>query len=210
MNITEEKTYLIRAKLNKLIGYVTARHIFGGYGLFKDKNMFALYKNDIFYLRATGDFIQTLLMLKGKKYSSTIKDIAYISIPAGIMKDYDYFKELLLFSIGQIKSEQKQLKYVKKDQIKELANFNIKYERLLNKVGIETVREFRRYGAVNTYILLLKANIDVNLNVFWRLIAAIEQRHYSLLTREEKLKHLKILNYYLRFNGMKEISEDEI
>ncbi|AWX16106.1 TfoX protein [Mergibacter septicus] len=210
MNITNEKTVVIRNKIEALIGTVTAKNIFGGYGIFKDKKMFGIYHNNKFYLRATGEFINTLYQLKGKKYKSSMKEIAYISIPIKVMKNTEYFKNLILYSISQIKSENKKIVKNKKSQIKELANLNFKYERLLNKIGINGVKEFRRYGAIHTYILLLKANVELSLDIFWRLIAAIENRHYSLLTIEEKKKHLKVLNHHLRLSGIEEIKESSL
>lgn len=46
------------------------------------------------------------------------------------------------------------MSYLKKERIKELANFSIKHERLLAKVDIYTVTEYRKLGAYHSFIRL--------------------------------------------------------
>ena len=44
--------------LNQLIGDVTSKNLFTGYGLFhKDKDMFAVWINNKVYLRAKGELL---------------------------------------------------------------------------------------------------------------------------------------------------------
>lgn len=69
--------------LNQLIGDVTSKNLFTGYGLFhKDKDMFAVWINNKVYLRAKGELSVKLKGLAAKplQQMNSINALCYLII----------------------------------------------------------------------------------------------------------------------------------
>ena len=115
----------------------------------------------------------------------------------------------MIESIQQMR-EEKLIQHLKKlSRIKELPNLSIKYERLLAKVDIRNIKELKIIGAVNAYVRLKKNGYIVNLQFFWNLFAALQNKNANLLTHNDKEAALKILNVALANAGLRKIKENK-
>ena len=59
-------------------------------------------------------------------------------------------------------------------RIRDLRNLGPRSEALLAQVGIHSVEELRRRGAVRTYVELKRAGVVATLNMLWALAGALE------------------------------------
>jgi DNA transformation protein len=72
-------------------------------------------------------------------------------------------------------------------RIRDLRNLGPKTEKILSQIGIRTVAELRRRGAVRTYHELRRAGVTSSLNLLWALAGALEPwpegRHWREMAR---------------------------
>ena len=215
MSITEKNTLEIRTQLIPLIGKVTAKPLFTGYGLYYQKHMFGMCQQDIFYLRAK-DQLALFLERHGavawesidSRKRSTISN--YYQLPKRITQNALLYQKVIRQSIRQIEEEKLAKKLEKLNQIKQLPNLSIKYERLLAKVEIYDVKTFKTVGAINAYVRLKKLGISVNLETFWSLYASLQDRNAKTLTDKEKRVVLSALNIALANAGLRQIKGDNL
>ena len=126
-------------------------------------------------------------------------------MPPSVRKNKTLFKQVINLSIQQIKRKKLSENLAKKERIKELANFTIKHERLLAKINIHTVSDFRTLGAIHSYVRLKKLGIPASIDLLWTFRAALMDKHVNLLTEKEKSSTLIKLNLMLEANGMRKI-----
>ena len=86
-------------------------------------------------------------------------------------------------------------------RIRDLRNLGIRSERLLQKIGVHTVEELRRRGAIRAYAELKRAGATGSLNLLWALVGALEPwpegRHWREVARgDERLSLLLALEDY--------------
>ncbi|MFD0966642.1 TfoX/Sxy family DNA transformation protein [Seminibacterium arietis] len=210
MSKTEKNTLEIRKILSELIGEVTAKGLFTGYGIFYGGDMFGLYQNNRFYLRAEQDFAKSLEEQGAVSYSdiamsSKLNISNYYRLPASILQDKERYKAVLILSIQQIKSQKLANALAKKSRIKELPNLTIKHERLLAKINIRTVMGLKAVGAANCYVRLKKLGISVNITFFFNLTAALLNKNTILLSKEECKEAIETLNRTLRDAGLRPV-----
>lgn len=154
--------------LNQLIGDVTSKNLFTGYGLFhKQKDMFAVWVNNKVYLRAKDELSIKLKGLGCKSFTTNelnkrfvLSD--YYALTESILKDNVLMRTLIILSITQIRKEKLDLALSKIGRIRDLPNLSIKYERALNKVGVDNVDTLRKIGAENAIVRLKKADISAS------------------------------------------------
>lgn len=208
----DESTLEIVELLNKLIGNVTVKRLFTANGLFYDKTiMFSICKSGVFYLRAENElavYLKSLGATQWIKDSPGLPISHYYRLPRSVIKDLPLYRKVVIASIQQIKLQKLNEELSKKKRIKEMANFTIKHERLLAKVGINNVDDFRSVGAQNCYVRLKKNGFTVNIMLFWLFIAALKNKHVSLLTKNEKKQELLLLNMALTNAGLKAVKEE--
>ena len=97
--------------LNQLIGDVTSKNLFTGYGLFhKEKDMFAVWANNKVYLRAKDELSIKLKGLGCKPFATNelnkrfvLSD--YYALTESILKDNVLMRTLIILSISQIRKE---------------------------------------------------------------------------------------------------------
>jgi len=72
-------------------------------------------------------------------------------------------------------------------RIRDLRNLGPKSEKMLAQIGVRTVGELRRRGAVRTYHDLRRARVISSLNMLWALAGALEPwpegRHWREIAR---------------------------
>ncbi|KAB1991876.1 MULTISPECIES: TfoX/Sxy family DNA transformation protein [Haemophilus] len=195
--------------LNQLIGDVTSKNLFTGYGLFhKQKDMFAVWVNNKVYLRAKDELSIKLKGLGCKSFTTNelnkrfvLSD--YYALTESILKDNVLMRTLIILSITQIRKEKLDLALSKIGRIRDLPNLSIKYERALNKVGVDNVDTLRKIGAENAIVRLKKADISASEAFYWRLRGALENRNCEFYTEKEKERGLSKLNEILSANGFR-------
>lgn len=185
--------------LNQLIGDVTSKNLFTGYGLFhKDKDMFAVWINNKVYLRAKGELSVKLKGLGCKAFATNELNKRFV-----LSDYYALMRNLLILSISQIRKEKLDSALSKIGRIRDLPNLSVKYERALKKVGIDNVDTLRQIGAENAIIRLKKADIGATEAFYWRLRGALENRNCEFYTEKEKERGLNKLNEMLSANGFR-------
>lgn len=212
MKITKAHTQTleIRETLSELIGEVTVRNLFSGYGLYKEGLMFGLFQNNIFYVKAEGKLAEYVEACGAVAYLTftTTKKLnisSYYRLPLSLLKDKVRTKQILMASIQQIKIKKTAEALAKKERIKELPNLSVKHERLLAKIGITSIKQFKECGSINAFIQFKKSGLLVNANIFWALTAALLNKHVYMLTEQEKARYLEKINALLNKEGFKRI-----
>ncbi|MDG6895847.1 hypothetical protein A6A20_09500 [Volucribacter amazonae] len=173
--------------------------------------MFSICKSGVFYLRAENELAIYLESLGAVKWINDSPGLAiskYYRLPNSIMNDLQLYRKVVIASIQQVKLQKLADELDKKQRIKEMANLTIKHERLLAKVEIHNVKEFLAVGPQNSYVRLKKAGFTVNINIFWLFIAALKNKHVSLLTKNERKQALSVLNISLTNAGLKPVKEE--
>lgn len=212
MNHTQIHTLEIRNTLNSLIGEVTAKRLFIGFGLFQNQDMFALYKTGNLYLRAKYDLATELESLGAVSWSiyhpnSKLSANNYYRLPKKITDDAQLYQYFLHRSLEQIQQEKIEIKMQKMNRIRDMANLSCKYERLLFKVNVFTVQDFRMLGAANCYIRLQKKGLVSGLDIFWKFSGALQDKRVEAFTQKEKEELLKSLNVALANAGLKTMTK---
>ncbi|EGV06084.1 TfoX C-terminal domain protein [Haemophilus pittmaniae HK 85] len=73
----------------------------------------------------------------------------------------------------------------------------------MKKVGINDVETLREHGAIQAMIMLKKAGIDATEDFYWKLVGALENRHFLSYSDEERQKKLDKFNECLAENGFR-------
>jgi len=72
-------------------------------------------------------------------------------------------------------------------RIRDLRNLGVRSEQMLAAIGIRSVEELRRRGAVRAFAELKRAGVASSLNMFWALAGALEPwpegRHWREVAR---------------------------
>lgn len=189
----------IKTNIEQHVGSVTVKNLFCGYGIFKKKQIFAIYLNDVLYLRAKNTLAKFFVEQGGASILNGINPYYlslgdYYRLPRKITQNEKYFSLVLQLSIKQALYMQQQKELRKKNRIKELANLSIKHERLLRKINVLNVEEFQQLGAVESFINLKKAGVNVNMNTFWAFVGALHHCHVYVLPQDICLEALLELN----------------
>ncbi len=182
-----------------------------GYGLFHDCEQFGFYQRKRFYLKAEDDFVNILkkygavswLRIQGELENPDLEISHYYLLPDVIMDNKSLCQKVFITSIKQVHYKKLYNKLILKSRIKELLNLTIKHERLLAKVNILTVRELLDIGAFKSFLLLRSKGLVTNLEPFWRLFAALQNKQQESLSFEVKQKALAKLNIMLTKAGLR-------
>lgn len=83
-------------------------------------------------------------------------------------------------------------------RVRDLRNLGLKSEQMLEEIGIGSVEELRRRGAVRAFAELKRAGVTGSLNMLWALAGALEPwpegRHWREVARgDERLSLLLAL-----------------
>jgi len=88
-------------------------------------------------------------------------------------------------------------------RVRDLRNLGARSEQLLRQIGVHSVQELRRRGAVRTFSELRRAGITSSLNMLWALAGAVEPwpegQHWRDVARgDARLSLLLALDDYER------------
>ena len=168
-----------------LIGEFRIKTYFSYYGIFKDKIMLALYKDEQLYLRiAKTDLEDPNVGLATK---------CFYKIPSAFLESTN-FAQWVKNIIHQIQSEQEAILAKQRSQIRSLPNMNINLEKMLKRVGIFSVDDLRNTGEIATFIKLIEIGIDGSDQLLFRLHGAIHSQNIYSFSHEKKMALLQEAN----------------
>ncbi|WP_386697933.1 TfoX/Sxy family DNA transformation protein [Lonepinella sp. MS14436] len=204
-------TINLHEKLSALLGEVESKKLFSGIGIFYNDHMFGIYKQGGFYLRAKDELAQYVESIGGVRWDrdgvpSNLRIRDYYLIPSDYVSDEHKNSMLIKMikeSLQQIESEKLAESLERAKRIRRLPNMSLKYERLLGKVGINTISQLREIGAADAYILIKSQGLFVTSHLFWKTFAALKNKYVELLTETEKEIAFKEINEKLAKVGFR-------
>ncbi|HHF6596965.1 DNA transformation protein TfoX [Haemophilus influenzae] len=209
MNIKDEHIDSVCSLLDQLVGNVSFKNLFTGYGLFhKEETMFAIWQNKKLYLRGEGVLAIQLTKLGCEAFTTNELNkrfvlSQYYALSDQILRSNRLCRKLIILSIKQILERKLECTLRKLNRLKDLPNLTIKHERALIKVGITNVAMLREIGAENALVELKKSGSGATLDFYWKLVCALQNKNSQMLSQAEKERLLKKLNEVLRKNGLK-------
>lgn len=209
MNIKDEHIESVCSLLDRLVGNVSFKNLFTGYGLFhKEETMFAIWQNKKLYLRGEGVLAIQLTKLGCEPFITNELNkrfvlSQYYALSDQVLRSNRLCRKLIILSIKQILEQKLECKLRKLNRLKDLPNLTIKHERALIKVGITNVAMLREIGAENALVELKKSGSGATLDFYWKLVCALQNKNSQMLSQAEKERLLKKLNEVLRKNGLK-------
>ncbi|WP_439258484.1 TfoX/Sxy family DNA transformation protein [Lonepinella sp. BR2271] len=204
-------TINLHEKLISLLGDVSLKKLFSGTGTFYKGHMFGIYKKGGFYLRAKDNLVMKVKGIGAIPWeldgiASNLKIRDYYLIPSDYFTDENknsILLKLIKMSLLQIEAEKLAESLEKAKRIRNLPNMSLKYERLLGKVGIDTISKLREIGAADAYVLIKSQGFFVTSYMFWKTFAALKNKYVEQLTEMEKASALKLVNEKLLIAGFR-------
>lgn len=181
MNDTEKTTQHIRELLRPIVGETTAINYFSYCGILKDDLMFALYKNQKFYLKLNPIDIPDAVKHPGVEYlisSYITASYKYYLLPDYLLNQLANYASWFQNSLKYIQKNKQTSYYNRKSQIRSLPNMNYQLERKLRKINVFSIEELIEKGEINAFVELIKAGEDVNHITLFKLYGAI---HHQLI-----------------------------
>ncbi|HHV6871804.1 DNA transformation protein TfoX [Haemophilus influenzae] len=209
MNIKDEHIDSVCSLLDQLVGNVSFKNLFTGYGLFhKEETMFAIWQNKKLYLRGEDELATQLIKLGCEPFTTNELNkrfvlSQYYALSDQVLRNNMLCRKLIILSIKQIIEQKLECTLRKVNRLKDLPNLTIKHERALIKVGITDVAMLREIGAENALVELKKSGSGATLDFYWKLVCALQNKNSQMLSQSEKERLLKKLNEVLRKNGLK-------
>lgn len=209
MNIKDEHIESVCSLLDQLVGNVSFKNLFTGYGLFhKEETMFAIWQNKKLYLRGEDELATQLIKLGCEPFTTNELNkrfvlSQYYALTEQVLRNNMLCRKLIILSIKQIIEQKLECTLRKLNRLKDLPNLTIKHERALIKVGITDVMMLREIGAENALVELKKNGSGATLDFYWKLVCALQNKNSQMLSQAEKERLLKKLNEVLRKNGLK-------
>lgn len=206
MKYIDIQTQHIRDQLYPIIGDTSAKTYFSYYGIMKNDIMFALYKNDHFYLHIPKSCLNEInhsqvTLLCDERHGISSKSFYLLS--DDIMSNLSHYSHWITQSIKSI-SLARQLEYSRKKQyIRSLPNMNIQLERTLKKLGVFSPKDLIEQGEITVFVNLLKIGIDVDQMILFRLYGAITHQYIYTLSDKEKVTLLQEVNHALYEAGLR-------
>lgn len=198
---------LIQRIFTPIIGKVRIKTYFSYYGLFSDNFMFALYKDDLLFLRVTAETRDVISRIEGSFVLDDIlvgvqtKNFYAISVNAiETLPDFPYWVRAIL---TELKKQREDDLEKQKTQIRSLPNMNVKLERILKKVDIHNTEQFKQKGYLGVFVELIKQGSDGSDVLLYRLHGAVHQKSIYHLTKKEKITLLKEANQALYDAGLR-------
>ncbi|HHF4012250.1 TPA: DNA transformation protein TfoX [Haemophilus influenzae] len=209
MNIKDGHIDKVCSLLDLLVGNVTFKNLFTGYGLFhKEETMFAIWQNKKLYLRGEDELATQLIKLGCEPFTTNELNkrfvlSQYYALTEQVLRNNMLCRKLIILSIKQIIEQKLECTLRKLNRLKDLPNLTIKHESALIKVGITDVMMLREIGAENALVELKKNGSGATLDFYWKLVCALQNKNSQMLSQAEKERLLKKLNEVLRKNGLK-------
>lgn len=170
-----------------VLGCITIRSQFGGYGLLAEGVMFAVIAEGELYLRATHGLEPTFRArgMVNMIYSKRGVPITmrYYWVDEALWRERNELIGLAWQAVREARREQ-QSKTGSHGRLRTLPNIDINMERLLWRAGIRNVYDLRLYGARRSYLRLLQQQNPLGVRMLLSLAGAIAGYHHAALPAE--------------------------
>lgn len=198
MVIQDDKTLVnLACQRLVLLGEVRVKTMFGGIGLYYSGVMFALVSEGKLYLRSCEKLEEIFQQQNVERFIYTKRGRPVALRYYRIREDLWCNEDLLLHYAHQaIEGAQwdKRCKQAERSQrLKDLPNLTISTERLLYRVGINSIEELRVLGAVGAFLRIKKLRCDLSINFLWSLAGALAGCHVALLSTKARSELLASL-----------------
>lgn len=190
-----------------IIGKFRLKTYFSYYAIFKDDLMIALYQNEMTYLRISEHYLETM-QKNPKTYTLSDDKIGlqskkFFYIPNSILTNAKLFSDLTLSILNELRQKQQEYNKKRATQIRHLPNMNIKIERMLKKVGIDSIQDFTNIGYISAFIKLIKQGIDATEDLLFKLNGALNHQYIYTFTQTQKQELMQEANQALYDNGLR-------
>ena len=180
------------------LGEIKSRSMFGGFGIFCDDTMFALVVNDRHHLRAGSQNEKEFKQLDMVPYTYKKRGFPvitkYFEIPMTWWEQEDVLMGFAVRALEIAKQDQDVKKSSVATRIKDLPNLRLATERMLKKVGIDSVEKLQSQGAVRAFQALQKnTGSSLSLDMLWALEGAIDGKHWSVVSPQRRNELLSSL-----------------
>lgn len=207
MATLKQQTEYIRRILSSITGEVTAEGYFSYCGIYKNKLMFALYKNGNFYIRVSENSEEEVKSLGGIKLiddniSSTAK--YFYLLPDNMVEKLPDYAHWVSEAIEAARICKIAFTVDRENYIRYLVNMNVNIERMLKRIHIFTVPQFMERGAFYMCADLIKYGIEVRELLLFKLYGATQYRHIETFTDEEKRYILQKANQLFQELGLRQ------
>lgn len=206
MNKIIHSTQQIRNLLAPVIGETKAKTYFSYYGIFKNGLMFALYKEQKFYLRLSTENIREALSYEGVEQlndPSFSHSDKFFLIPNTILNELPQYAIWFENSLKEVQANKYQSYYKRKDTIRSLPNMTFRLEKYLKRINIRTIEALRTKGEINTFVELIKIGIEANHITLFKLYGAIHHQFIYTISPEIKRALLHDANEALYAAGLR-------
>lgn len=189
MKYIDAKTQHIRNLLYPIIGETKAKTYFSYYGIMKDKAMFALYKDDKFYLHIPNHCLEeniakNLSLLLDSQPGINLK--SFYLIPPDLLNDLQQVSHWVVESVKDILHTKQNQYMEKKKCIRTLPNMTIQLERTLKKLGVYSIDDLVDRGEIDIFVNLLKIGVDADQSLLFRLHGAINRQYIYTISDKTK------------------------
>ncbi|CAH0533048.1 DNA transformation protein TfoX1 [Vibrio stylophorae] len=173
------------------LGAIKCRSMFGGFGIFSGDVMFALVVNDKLHFRADSLSQPRYEQLGMTPYIYTKRGFPVITKYFAIVDTW-WNTPNQIFVEGEqayltAKKDQETKRNQRPSRLKDLPNLRLGTERMLKKVGIDSVDKLYEMGSIEAY-KAIEAHQDspLNIELLWALEGAILGKHWSVLSLEHR------------------------
>lgn len=192
---------------SEIIGDIRLKTYFSYHAIFKDRLMIALYQNEDLYLRLSTEHMLAFpqqvdtFNLSDNKIGLQSKKFYYI--PKNILNT-ELFCTLVNSTIDELHKEKEELNQKRSKQIRTLPNMNLKLERMLKKVGIQSIQDFIDTGYISAFIKLIMQGFDPTEELLFKLNGALNHQYIYTFTHQQKRELLREVNKELYSIGLRQ------
>lgn len=204
-NAKQQATTFLSQLFEPILQTIAVKTYFSYYGVMKNEKMFALYKEDKLYIRATKNTIHEIRDIEGSHLLQDPDKFAtskHYFIPENLYRT-TFFRQLIRQVVKDLYVEIGEQENRSKKLIRYLPNMNANIEKLLRKVDIYTQSDLKRRGAIWAFVELLKRDISVNEMLLYKLHAAVNHKFVGFVSEEEKLRLLMHTDFSLKNAGQR-------
>jgi DNA transformation protein len=181
------------------LGKITSHSMFGGFGLFSDNVIFAFVVESDLHIRADKVSSKEFEKQGFKPYQYVKRGFLvttkYYALPKALLADTNCVLKLAEDALRSAKNEKRQKLTNPVLRIKDLPNLTLSIERMLKNVGIKTVEELRKAGAIKAFHSIRVKYNNVNNDFLFVLEGAIEGHHWSVIPQKRKDELLSQLDF---------------
>ena len=178
-------------KLLDHLGNVKSRSMFGGFGIFAGEAMFALVVNNKLHLRANAKNEEEFKQAGLEPYIYKKRGFPVITKHYAILDEWWEHPEKIVeqarYSLKAAQVDKKAKEGCTPDRIKDLPNLRLSNERMLKKIGVQTIEQLHDIGALEAYKALQKTQETLlSLELLWALDGAIHGQHWSVIPESRR------------------------